>query len=835
MVQLLLNARGVSADDAEAREWANEILTQAWKQLVRLDMFRKDAEGYRLRLGSHVEIVAPRRGWRCPVTRRFLARTFRGFSPFQHRTWVAREERCVEVEMPELIHTFPREATSGVWRDAEARTWKETDPVVKRARQMGIWTEFSDRIADFAVYFAVAEHSAQQSRARLEQLEQQFKDGMLNVLSCSTTMEMGVDIGDLVAVAMNNAPPGPANYLQRAGRAGRREQSQAVSLTMCQARPHAEAIFANPMWPFTTPVHVPRVSLDSERIVRRHVNAQLLGAFLGELQAQSLKLSCREFLAAAAVGGSSPADLFVRWCGERVIGGEAVRAALGSVLRNTILEGEPLEGLIEQAREAAAAIQEEWGRERVALVRELELAGGRQGDPETEDAVQRSILMRIRRLEDEYLLAYLCQQGFLPSHGFPLGVVPLVHTTAEILDEEKKQRKARKERTAQGLGSETAREDWLGGRREYPTRPLPIAIREYAPGTTIVLDGLAYHPRGLTLNWHIPANDGQVKEIQALRFASRCEACGKLQTSTQLANKCSGCDRPVAGVRYIEPAGFAVDIREQVTNDFTQRAYQPFDPPALSAGGAKWGELVSDRGRVRHDPDGRVLFLNAGPNKTGFALCLECGRAAAMPSDGSIPQEMKAHRRLRSGRKQDRTDQCPVVEGDHRLQLGLRLGKEMRTDILELQLLDRGNRGWIDSKPSAVTIAIALRRLLAERLGVDERELAFGVGRHTPEAEPPRSSLYLFDSADGGAGYVGQAVGLLDELLDTLDSGLRCPRACDSACHGCLLTYDTDSWVGEIDRDAARRALGLAAEEQHVGRRSQATPVGRPPDPGLSR
>ena len=48
---------------------------------------------------------------------------------------------------------------------------------------------------------------------RLDELEERFKDGRLNLLSCSTTMEMGVDIGGLAAVAMNNAPPGPANFL----------------------------------------------------------------------------------------------------------------------------------------------------------------------------------------------------------------------------------------------------------------------------------------------------------------------------------------------------------------------------------------------------------------------------------------------------------------------------------------------------------------------------------------------------------------------------------------------------------------------------------------------
>ncbi len=810
IVQLLLNARDAESSESDVREWANEILLYAWKTLTNLEMFRKDAEGYRLRLGEHVEIVAPSAGWRCPVTRRFLARTFRGFSPYQNRAWVRKEERCAPVEMPTLVYSFPRDATSGAWNVPAAQLWKEIDPKVEAARRAGIWTEFSDRIADFAVYFAVAEHSAQQSRARLEQIEQQFRAGMLNVLSCSTTMEMGVDIGDLVAIAMNNAPPGPANYLQRAGRAGRRGQSQAISLTMCQARPHAEAIFANPMWAFSTPIHVPRVSLDSERIVRRHLNAQLLGAFQGELQVQSLKLTCSEFFASGASTPDSPAEVFARWCGAQAIDPSAVRGSIGAIVRNTVLEAKSLHKLISEAGIAMMRIRQDWSRDRACLARELELAGGRIDDASTDDVVQRSVLVRIKRLEEEYLLAHLCQHGFLPSHGFPLGVVPFVNTTAEILEEEIKRRRARKDAAGAGFDDAGGREDWLGSRREYPTRALPMAIREYAPGTTIVLDGLAYHPRGLTLNWHIPANDGELKEVQALAYTWHCAACGRVQTSTQPVKACEDCGRPVVATRFIRPAGFAVDIRERVTNDFTQRAHQPFGQPTISAGGGKWMGLRAERGRARHDSDGRVMFLNAGPHDCGFALCLECGRAAAMTAEGDLPAEMRAHLRLRSGRKQDRTDQCPALQGDYRLQLGLHLGTEIRTDVLEIQLVDATTRRWISVNQVAVTVAIALRRLVAARLGVDEREISFGVGTQASAPDLPRSSIYLFDAADGGAGYAGQALGLIDELLDEIDGALRCPRDCDSACHACLLTYDTDARVADIDRDAARRALGLS-------------------------
>ena len=88
---------------------------------------------------------------------------------------------------------------------------------------------------------------------------------------------------------MNNAPPSSTNYLQRAGRAGCRGEGVSFAVTLCPSSPHGEQVFNNPLWPFTSKPGIPRVALDSECLVQRHVNSLCLGAFLKGRNVHRLK------------------------------------------------------------------------------------------------------------------------------------------------------------------------------------------------------------------------------------------------------------------------------------------------------------------------------------------------------------------------------------------------------------------------------------------------------------------------------------------------------------------------------------------------------------------
>ncbi|MEG6991902.1 helicase C-terminal domain-containing protein, partial [Pseudomonas aeruginosa] len=328
---ILLLCKAFNWSTAAHQDHIDSILSEAWR-VLQGKLLTSFGDSYQLDL-KELSFRLPETVYLCPVSRRFIDTPFEQLSPYTPRTdrdMVVRVTPYRLPRLPEKLLHVPGDAGLLAIRD-----WLNNDPQIQQMRKDALWSDVMDLVIEGGNYFRAAEHSAQQPKNKLDSYEGLFKLGKLNLLSCSTTMEMGVDIGGISVVAMNNVPPHPANYLQRAGRAGRRREGRSLALAVCKNTPHDQSVFNNPLWPFNTPMRMPKVSLQSPDLVQRHVNAWLLSHWLKHV------VSAKEIKSMTAgtffLEGEMPMSLAARfclWCDTQTVDTEALVAkALKDITR----------------------------------------------------------------------------------------------------------------------------------------------------------------------------------------------------------------------------------------------------------------------------------------------------------------------------------------------------------------------------------------------------------------------------------------------------------------------------------------------------------------------
>jgi hypothetical protein len=264
----------------------------------------------------------------------------------------------------------------------------------------------------------VEEHTAQLSTDRAREVQRDFQNGRINVLSCSTTFELGVDLGDLNTVFLRNVPPEPFNYAQRVGRVGRRAGLPGFAVTYCRRGPHDLYHFADPARLLSGRTKPPSVSLKNERVAERHLAAVALSAFfrlrperfkkveelIGDWSAPNLTTSVSSFVSTAHeeleddFTSIFPPELATqlnindsKWIDD-VCGAES-RLALAQM-------------------EVVADYQR---------ANELETSARLSSQYDTAKWAQR----RKRTIADEDALSFLSRKAIIPKYGFPVDVVEL--------------------------------------------------------------------------------------------------------------------------------------------------------------------------------------------------------------------------------------------------------------------------------------------------------------------------------------------------------------------------------------------------------------------------
>lgn len=220
LVRLLAYVLNADIEMAYGEDVVDAALDAAWKALTdESGILQAIAGGRRILPLSQLAFAPVTNAWVCPVTRRFLDTTLRGITPYIPLQQTDATAKCRPVKLPLYDKPFGGDDTA-LTHMARSREWLARQEEIRLLREEGLWPVVNDLALELSPYFITAEHSAQQPADRLKHYEAAFKTGDLNLLSCSTTMEMGIDIGGIAMVAMNNVPPHPANYLQRPGEQG---------------------------------------------------------------------------------------------------------------------------------------------------------------------------------------------------------------------------------------------------------------------------------------------------------------------------------------------------------------------------------------------------------------------------------------------------------------------------------------------------------------------------------------------------------------------------------------------------------------------------------------
>lgn len=610
----------------------------------------------------------------------------------------------------------------------------------------------------------VKEHTAQLDRNRAYQYQQDFRDKKLDVLSCSTTFEMGVDVGSLETVFMRNMPPLPSNYAQRAGRAGRSKNSAAFALTFCNRSNHDFAYFNRPEDMISGKIHAPHFNVINEKIAIRHLYASALAFFwrtypylfstVEEMYKQEDATYSKQgfaLLKEYLLSHPKPLQQYLAECLPTELYDQFDCENFGWV--NSLMSNEnDAEGVLTRAID-----------EYVYEVNALEKARREAFEKHYSTSM---LEQRLRTYRNEDILSFLSRKNVMPQYGFPVDTVSLTVSHRS---------------NGEQYGVELQRD-------------LALAISEYAPGSQVVANGQLFTGR-------------YIKKIPQIGWKMYdyliCDHCKTLNIDPHTGNEantrltqCRMCanELDIQQLKtFIVPAfGFEIDPN-QIKKPGMIRPTKTYRTDVSYVGYRN--SIQMKRSKIG---DVAVLSVFAAKdemavlNKSDFHVCTTCGYAEV--GQGFMKVVQNEHRTAGG---------FPCVSKYlHRYSLGYRF----ETDVFQLLFPDIPLDPADEAK--CYSVLYALLRGIVYTLDLEETDIA-GCMQYTNEAHVQNAILIFYDTTPGGAGHVRR---LEDARLlqRSIENALSLMKQCvcggtdgHASCYGCLRSYRNQKQHDILERAMA--------------------------------